>query len=158
MEMCRSVRTFTRASLDAEGMRRAWFLPFGALGDGEVDFYAPMASNPGDDASSAFYHQRVGQLTHYLVAPEFAEALASCLRAQDGYVRSCRARTEETFRASFVDHTTARAIEISASNGITGVLIVRGTWDGDIQQALRFGSRAEWTSDNSAAPACQGSR
>src|SRR5512138_89473 len=77
-EMCTSMRKFTRASLDAAGVRRAWFLPFGSYDDGSFDFYAPMASSPSDNASKTFYEQRVGQLTHYTRAPEFAEVLASC--------------------------------------------------------------------------------
>jgi hypothetical protein len=157
-EMCRAVRIFTRSSLDVEGLRRAWFLPFGSSEDGSIDFYAPMASKPGDDASKAFYRQRVGQLTHYAPAPEFAEALASCLRKRDGYVRSCQAKTEDTFRASFVDRTTGRSIELSAANDTTSVLIAAGTWTGDIQHALRFGSDVEHPQGKSVQPTCEDAR
>jgi hypothetical protein len=157
-EMCESVRTFTRASLDAEGLRRAWFLPFGSSEDGSFDFYAPMASRPSDPASKAFYEQRVGQLTHYTRAPEFAEALASCLGERYGYARSCEARSKDAFRASFIDRRTQRSIEIVAANDTTSVLIADGTWKGDIEQALRYESDVEKTPNKSMQPTCEDAR
>src|SRR5688500_3538996 len=95
-KMCKSMRAFVRAPLDASGLRRAWFLPFGSYEDGSFDFYAPMASEPSDAPSKAFYDNKVGQLTHYLRAPEFAAALAGCLSNRDGYERLCQSQTEDT--------------------------------------------------------------
>lgn len=154
-EMCTSVRSFTRAPLDSAGLRRAWFLPFGSYEVGSFDFYAPMASSPSDDASKAFYERRVGQLTHYTRAAEFAEALASCLRKQHGYVDICHAGTEKTFRASFIDRKTRRSIEISASNDTTSVLIAHEAWQGDIDEALRYQPNVEETPSKSMQPTCE---
>jgi len=156
-EMCTSMRNFTRASLDAAGLRRAWFLPFG-YEDGSFDFYAPMTSSPSDSTSKTFYEQRVGQLTHYTRAPEFAEALASCLRKQHGYVRLCHVGAEEIFRASFIDRKTRRSIEIYAGNDTTSVLIADETWEGDIEQALRYQSNVEETPNKSMQPTCEDAR
>jgi hypothetical protein len=117
-----------------------------------------MAASPSDDASKAFYEKRVGQLTHYTRAPEFAGALASCLRRQHGYTRSCQAQTDETFRASFIDRTTQRTIEISAANDATSMLIADGTWQGDIEQALIYESDVEKTPNKSMQPTCEAAR
>lgn len=135
-EMCESVRTFTRTTLDAEGLRRAWFLPFGVYEDGSFDFYAPMASSPNDDASADFYKQRVGQLTHYTSAPEFARALATCLTRRHGYTTVCHNQTNEGFRASLSDLQTGRSVEISSASDTTGILIAERGWAGNVEQAL----------------------
>jgi hypothetical protein len=156
--MCESMRAFTRSSLDTSGLRRAWFLPFGSYEDGSFDFYAPMASSPSDDASKAFYDKRVGQLTHYTVAPEFAKALVSCLSARYGYSTSCEAGDEETFRASLADKTTGRLIEISAADDTTSILIAEGGWSGDIAQAMRYSSDAEETPNKPIHATCEDAR
>lgn len=91
---CRSMLAFVRAPLDASGLRRAWFLPFGFYDDGSVDFYAPMAAEPSDSASTAFYDRKVGQLTHYLTAPAFAAALSSCLTRHD-HARVCQRKPKK---------------------------------------------------------------
>ena len=121
--MCNSVRTFAHAPLNEAGLRRAWFLPFGSNEDGSFDFYAPMGANPSDDASKAFYEHGVGQLTHYLRAPEFAAALANCLAESHDYVRLGQSQTEEDFRASFRERVSGRYIEIAAEKQTTSLLI-----------------------------------
>jgi hypothetical protein len=135
-ERCESVRDFARAQVDASGLRRAWFLPFGSYEDGSYDFYAPMASDPSDDASKAFYDRKVAQLTHYLRAPEFAAVLAGCLQGRYGYERLCQSQTESTFRASFRDKRTGRSVEIWAAARTTGLLIAEKIWNGDLSDAL----------------------
>jgi hypothetical protein len=137
-EMCISVRSFVRASLDDEGLRRAWFLPFGSYDDGSFDFYAPMASDPSDAASSAFYEKRVGQLTHYVDAPEFVEALATCLSVSEGFERTDWQRTEEVARAAFRDHKSGRIVAMRASDSTTSILIATDTWKGDIEASMAW--------------------
>lgn len=153
--MCESMRSFARASLDAEGLRRAWFLPFGSVGDGSVDFYAPMAANPSDESSRAFYEHGAGQLTHYVEAPEVAAALASCLSSRQGYSRTCSSQSKKTFRASFRDARSGRSIEISAVDDIATVLIAGPTWKGDVEQALSFDPNAERSAGKASQPTCK---
>jgi hypothetical protein len=137
-EMCNSVRGFVRASLDGDGLRRAWFLPFGSYDDGSFDFYAPMASDPSDAASKDFYRKRVGQLTHYLAAPDFAEALAACLSRSEGFERTTWQRTKGTARAAFKDLKTSREIVIDASDSTTGILVAADAWNGDIEALMAW--------------------
>jgi hypothetical protein len=135
-EMCGSVRGFLRAPLDDEGLRRAWFLPFGSYDDGSFDFYAPMASDPNDAASSDFYRKRVGQLTHYVDAPDFVEALVTCLSRPKGFERTQWQRTDETARAVLKDQTTSRIVVIYASNSTTSILVAADTWKGDLETSM----------------------
>jgi hypothetical protein len=137
-EMCTSVRGFVRESLNNEGLRRAWFLPIGAYDDGSFDFYAPMASDPSDGASSNFYRNRVGQLTHYVTAPDFAEALATCLSRAEGFERTNWQQTDEKAHAAFRDLVTSRIVVIDASNSVTAILIAAGTWKGDITTSMAW--------------------
>lgn len=148
-KMCRSMRAFVRAPLDDSGLRRAWFLPFGHYEDGSFDFYAPMASKPGDAASKSFYHKKVGQLTHYLTAPRFAAVLAGCLSRRSGYTRVCQAQTEHAFRASFTDTRSGRSVEILAEEQSTTVLVARKGWNGDLEKSLKY-ETSEQTPDQSA--------
>jgi hypothetical protein len=158
-EMCTSMRTFARASLDSSGLRRAWFLPFGAYEDGAVDFYAPMASSPSDDVSRVFYERRVGQLTHYLRAPEFASTLAKCLTPRSGYARLCESQTEDAFRASFRDSVSGRLVEIAAVERNTTILVADKAWKGDLSEAFRFQPADDpTTSDKSMQPTCEDAR
>ena len=152
-DMCESVRAFARAPVDNAGLRRAWFLPFGVYEDA-IDFYAPMASSPSDDASKAFYANKVGQLTHYLRAPQFAASVATCLSRRYGYVSVCHRKTEETFRASFRDTRSGRSVEIAAAQKTTSVLIADKAWKGDLEQALTFGSSGDRTPDKYMQPTC----
>ena len=135
-EMCRSMRTFVRAHLDDTGLRRAWFLPFGNYDDGSFDFYAPMGANPGDDASHAFYEHRVGQLTHYLLAPEFAEALMSCLTRSEGFRRASWVLAENEARGEVRDARSKRRIVIRAKDSTTAILIADEKWHGDLEANL----------------------
>lgn len=137
-ETCRSAREFVRAPLDDSGLRRAWFLPFGSSGDGSIDFYAPMASEPSDAASKKFYWNKVGQLTHYLRAPEFAESLANCLTRRAGFERAGESRTGESFRASFTELRSGRSIEIRATADRSVFLIADRRWNGDLEVALAY--------------------
>lgn len=148
-ERCESMRDFARAPVDASGLRRAWFLPFGSYDDGSYDFYAPMASEPSDDASKDFYDRKVAQLTHYLRAPEFAAVLAGCLQGRYGYERLCQSQTETTFRASFREKRTGRSIEIWAAERTTGLLIAEKNWNGDLEKALARDASDEKPSDES---------
>lgn len=135
-EMCESVRRFVHAPLNAEGLRRAWFLSFDAWGADVILMYAPMVSSPSDEHARSFYEQRVGQLTHYLYPPKFAQALASCLSAKHGFTRLSRTRSSEQFRASFRHRADGRFIEISANaEEVTSVVIASGTWQGDLDSA-----------------------
>jgi hypothetical protein len=155
-EMCRSTRQFVSSSLDPSGLRRAWFLPFGSYDDGSFDFYAPMASEPADRASKAFYRRKVGQLTHYLRASDFAAALAGCLTQRHGYVRICQSRTPETFRASFTETRTGRSIEIVAAGESTAVLVAKKGWNGNLEQFLYRTS--EDAPNRSMQPTCVNAR
>jgi hypothetical protein len=157
-ELCDSMRSFVAAPLDASGLRRAWFLPFGSYEDGSFDFYAPMASNRSDGPSKAFYERKAGQLTHYLRAPEFAATLASCLTNRHGYLRLCQLITETTFRASFRQTSSGRSVEIAAAEKTTSVLIAEGTWKGNLEQALTFGSDDKAAPDKSTQPVCKDAR
>ena len=137
-EMCNSVRSFVRASLDEDGLRRAWFLPFGSYDDGSFDFYAPMASDPSDVASMEFHEKRVGQLTHYLSAPDFAEALATCLSRSEGFERTNWQRSGHTARAAFNDLKYSRKVVIDASDSTTRILIAAGAWNGDVKASMAW--------------------
>ena len=136
-EMCESVRNFVRAPLDENGLRRAWFLPFGSYEDGSFDFYAPMASEPSDEYSSAFYRNGVGQLTHYHLMPEFASAVASCLSSFRGFSRDGFSLEDGDFRASIRDRRTKRQIEVVATSNAAAFLIASAEWTGDIEQSLK---------------------
>ncbi len=138
-EFCDSVLTFVRAPLDSEGLRRAWFLPFG-MSDEWIDFYAPMAGNPHDDAASAFYEQRVGQLTHYATKPGFASAIAKCLTAGEGFSRDSYFLSSDQMRGSFRDKKLGRRIEIYAADQVAGILVADSTRTGDLEEALRYES------------------
>lgn len=135
-EMCKSVRTFVRAPLGNDGARRAWFLPFGVYSDGSVSFYAPMASDPRDDFSIAFYENNVGQLTHYHVMPDFAPIVASCLRSGHGFSRRQHEKTDDGFRGSYRDVRMNRRIEVAASRARAGFLVAAADWGGDIEGEL----------------------
>ena len=137
-EFCDSVRDFVRAPLDENGLRRAWFLPMGVYEDGSIDFYKPMASRPRDDASSKFYRQRVGQLTHYTSADEFGFELSKCLVSSQGFKRHVREIDKENnlMRGSFSDETHNRQIEIRAIEGVTSILVAHEHWSGDLAIAL----------------------
>ena len=148
--MCKSMREFVNAPVDASGLRRAWFLNGG-------DFYAPMASDPSDAASRAFYESGVGRLTHYLWAPEFAAALASCLSQKEGYARVCQSQAEDAFRASFEDKQTGRSVELLAAEGVTSVLVAEEGWAGDLEKSLSF-STTEETPNKSIQPTCEDAR
>ena len=145
-EMCKGMRSFVRAPLDDTGLRRAWFLPLGSYDDGSFDFYAPMASTPSDEYSSAFYSSGVGQLTHYHVMPSFASSISKCLSTYRGFSRDTLELTEDSFRVSIRDRRLDRNIEILATSdstntlagGATSILIADATWDGDIDQALDY--------------------
>jgi hypothetical protein len=152
------MRSFAAAPLDASGLRRVWFLPFGSYEDGSFDFYAPMASNPSDDPSKAFYERKAGQLTHYLQAPEFAATLASCLTNRHGYLRLCQSKIETTFRASFRRTSSGRSVEISAAEKMTSVLIAERTWNGNLEEAMTFGSDDEAAPEKFTWPTCKDAR
>lgn len=152
-EMCRSMRRFVSAPLDSSGLRRAWFLPMDNYDDGSFDFYAPMASAPSDSASKAFYQRKVGQLTHYLRAPEFAAALAGCLAERHGYTRVCQTQTPGTFRATFRQVRSERSIEIAAADESTRLLIAKKGWNGSVQQSLVYPSTGDAT-NTSVQPTC----
>lgn len=137
-KMCGSMRAFVRAPLDDSELRRAWFLPLGSYDDGSFDFYAPMASDPSDAASGSFYKNKVGQLTHYTTAPDFAAALASCLSPSYGYANVFQMQTKDTFRASFTHNRSGRSVEILAKDNSTTVLIAGKGWAGDFEQALVY--------------------
>jgi hypothetical protein len=156
-DMCRSMRGLVSAPLDSSGLRRAWFLPLGFYDDGSFDFYAPMASEPSDNASKAFYRRKVGQLTHYLRAPEFAAALAGCLAERHGYVRVCQSQTPETFRATFTQVKSGRSIEIVAADESTGLLIAKKGWNGNLEQSLVYRSGGE-APNKSMQPTCVNAR
>lgn len=117
-----------------------------------------MASNPSDDASKAFYEHKVGQLTHYLLAPEFAAALSSCLTQRHGYVRLFQAQTAKTFRASLRETRSGRSIEISAAEDTTSLLIAVKEWNGNREEALMFRPRSEATPSKSMQPTCEDAR
>lgn len=134
-----------------------WFLPFGSYEDGSFDFYAPMASEPSDAESKAFYENNVAQLTHYLRAPEFAAALAGCLAAQNGYERVCQSQTENAFRASFKDERTGRSIELLASQDSTTVLVAMKGWGGNLGESLMYKLHEE-TPNKSIQPTCEDAR
>ena len=136
-EMCESVRGFVRSPLSEDGQRRASFLPFGNYEDGSFDFYAPMASDPSDEHSSAFYRNRVGQLTHYLLMPDFASAVSSCLSSFRGFSRDRFDLGENDFRASIRDRRTERRIEVVATRNTATFLVVAADWDGDIEASLK---------------------
>lgn len=136
--MCKSVRDFVRAPLDDNGLRRAWFLPFGSYEDGSFDVYAPMASDPSDEYSSAFYRKRVGQLTHYHLMPSFASAVASCLSSSRGFSRDRFDLGEDDFRASMRDRRTERRIEVVATSNTVTFLIASADWRGDIEESLKL--------------------
>lgn len=138
-EFCDSVLTFIRAPLDSEGLRRAWFLPFGTS-DEWIDFYAPMTGNPPDDAASAFYEQRVGQLTHYATKPGFASAIAKCLTADEGFSRRSYILSNDQMRGSFKDKRLGRRIEIYAVEQVAGILVADSTRKGDLEEVLLYES------------------
>ena len=137
-EFCDSVRTFVRAPLDEEGLRRAWFLPPGFYEDGSFDFYAPMSSEPPDDAASEFYNKRAGQLTHYTTAPQFAFELSKCLSPGAGFARVRRDLDDAAFSGSYVDNLENRVIEVRAQNQTTSILVADSDWTGDILDAMVF--------------------
>ncbi|MEL7187508.1 MAG: hypothetical protein AAFN50_13910 [Pseudomonadota bacterium] len=136
-EMCKNVRGFVRSPLPEDGLRRVWFLPFGSYDDGSVDFYAPMASDPSDEHSSAFYSNRVGQLTHYLFMPEFASAVSNCLSSFRGFSHGKFDLGEDHFRASIRDRKTDRRIEVAADGNTATFLIASANWSGDIEVSLK---------------------
>jgi len=138
-EFCNSVLTFVRSPLDSDGLRRAWFLPFG-MSDEWIDFYAPMASNPHDEVASAFYEKRVGQLTHYVAKPGFASAIAKCLVSREGFSRKSYSLSEDQMRGSFWDNEQDRRIEIYAADDVAGILIADAGMQGDIDKFLRYDS------------------
>ena len=137
-EFCDSVRAFVRAPLDTEGLRRAWFLPFGVYEDGSFDFYAPMSSKPSDEVASEFYNQRVGQLTHYTTAPEFAFEFSGCLARGHGFTKVNRTMHEDTFSGSYVDDRLGREIELRARNDTTSIFVAGVGWTGDLTEAMTF--------------------
>jgi hypothetical protein len=151
------MRVFVRAPLDASGLRRAWFLPFGSYEDGSFDFYAPMSSEPSDAASKAFYENKVGQLTHYLSAPEFAAALAGCLSKRDDYERGCQSQSEGAFRASFQDEQSGRSVELLATKDSTSVLVAKKGWAGNLEESLMY-KPSEEALNKSIKPTCEGAR
>lgn len=156
-EMCRSMRGFVSARLDSSGLRRAWFLPFGFYDDGSFDFYAPMASEPSDNASRSFYRRKVGQLTHYLRAREFAAALAGCLDERHGYMSVCQSQTAETFRATFTQARSGRSIEIAAADESISLLIAGKGWNGNLEQSLVYRSGGD-APNTSTQPTCANAR
>ncbi len=135
-EMCKSAREFVRSPLPDEGLRRAWFLPFGSYDDGTFDFYAPMGSDPSDEHSSAFYKNYVGQLTHYLSKPEFASAVTKCFSTLRGFSQDRFELGEDEFRASMRDRKTGRRIEVAARNDTVTFLVASGDWSGKIEKLL----------------------
>jgi len=141
--MCASVRSFVRAPLGDEGLRLARFLPFGSYEDGSLDFYAPMAANPVDEYSRAFYNNRVGQLTHYLDMPKFASSVSKCLSGFRGFSRNHFDLTDRDFRASIRDTRLNRRIEVAAKNGTACFLIASDDWNGDVEESLKLGLSSE---------------
>jgi hypothetical protein len=141
-EFCDSVRTFVRESPDDEGLRRAWFLPFG-YDEESIDFYAPMSAKPMDDAALAFYEQRAGQLTHYARAPEFAFEFSKCLTRRHGFAVSNREMLEDSMRGSFLDRQRNRIIELRATSDTTGILIASRNWNGNIDESLSVACSSE---------------
>jgi hypothetical protein len=147
MEFCESVRRFVRAPLDSEGLRRAWFLPMGVNDEGDeisIDLYAPMASNPSDEYSHAFYRDKVGQLTHYVLAPEHALAMANCLTGRHGFERKTLTMEEDHLRGSFLDQRSNRRIEIRATEDTTSILIASMEWKGELDETLQFRCSADF--------------
>jgi hypothetical protein len=139
--MCEGVRSFTRSPLDADGLRRAWFLPLGSGGDWDL-FYAPIVANPQDDSSAEFY-QRVVQLTHYLLLRDYGEVLASCLTRRQGYQRVEKREDLETFHARFDDVSTRRRVVISSVNDRVVVLIAGPERRGDLAHSLELETGTE---------------
>lgn len=141
--MCGSAREFVRAPLGDDGLRRAWFLPFGSYEDGSFDLYAPMGSDPSDEHSSTFYSNGVGQLTHYHSTPGFASLVTKCFSSIRGFSRSRFEATDDTFRASVTDRRMNRRIEVAASRGIATFRIASAEWTGDIEDALERDSTSD---------------
>ena len=135
-EMCKSAREFVRSPLPDDGLRRAWFMPFGSYDDGTIDFYAPMGADPFDEHSNAFYKNRVGQLTHYLLKPKFASAVTSCFSTFRGFSQDRFELSEDDFRASIRDRKTKRRIEVAARNDTVTFLVASGDWSGKIEELL----------------------
>lgn len=113
-------------------------MPLGVYEDGSIDFYAPMSSEPSDDAASEFYSKRAGQLTHYTTAPEFAFELSRCLSRGAGFVRVRRDLNDDGFSGSYVDEIQNRVIEVRAQNQTTSILIADTDWTGDIVDVMAF--------------------
>ena len=138
VEMCRSVRDFVRGPLDEEGLRRTWLLPFGSYNDGSFDFYAPMSARPSDGVSHAFCERRVGQLTHYLLPPEFTAARVSCLTPDEGFTRTAWTQTEHEARGNVSDARAHRQVVIRAIDSTTSILVADEKWKGDIEAKLAW--------------------
>lgn len=142
VEFCESVRTFVREPLDDDGLRRAWFLPFG-YDENSIDFYAPMSAKPMDDAALAFYEQRAGQLTHYARAPEFAFEFSKCLTKRHGFSVSNREMLEDSMRGSFLDNQRHRIIELRATSDTTAILIASRDWGGNMDESMSVACSSE---------------
>jgi hypothetical protein len=110
------------------------------MSDEWIDFYAPMAGIPHDDAASAFYEHRVGQLTHYAIKPGFASAIAKCLTAREGFSRKSYFLSDDQMRGSFRDKKLGRRIEIYAADQVAGILVADGAKTGDLEEVLKYES------------------
>jgi len=137
-KFCDSVRRFVRAPLDSAGLRRAWFLPMGSYADGSIDFYAPMAAKPADKHSSAFYENKVGQLTHYTLAPEHGFEMAKCLSGRYGFERKALEMQDDHMRGSFVDTRSKRRIEILGADYKSSILVASMDWKGDVDEKMQY--------------------
>jgi hypothetical protein len=140
-EFCDSVRRFVRAPLDSAGLRRAWFLPMGAHEEGDeisIDFYAPMASDPSDAHSHAFYRDKVGQLTHYTLATEHGFEMGKCLASKYGFERQTLEMPEDRMRGSFVDKRLQRRIEIQSADESTSILVASLEWKGNVAETMQY--------------------